>query len=122
MIGLTVMAMTLSNTFALGPRLELSDRWLDFGTLEVGEQDSQVVTVENSGDQSVEIFTVDIQGDDPFQVDGNDCERWLEPGDSCDIEVNFEPEEDGEFSAEVEIDSSIGNVEIQVSGESEYNQ
>jgi len=119
MIGFGMLAGLAVSVSVLGGRLDLSDRWIDFGTLEVGDQDSQVITVENTGDESVEIFAVDIQGDDPFQVDGNDCERRLEPGDACDIEVSFEPEENGEFSAEVEIDSSLGEFEVQISGESE---
>jgi hypothetical protein len=100
-----------------GARLELSDFWMDFGEVQIGDQERETLQLENTGDVAVEITDVDFAGDDGFDVDGGDCERILAPGESCDIDVSFEPEEAGRFSGEVEIETAIGELEFNVSGE-----
>ena len=109
-----VLSLSLAN--ATGGNLELSDRWIDFNEVELGDSDSQTLTLENSGDRAVEIYSVDYSGDDGFQVDGGDCEGILEPGQTCDIEIQFEPEEPGRASGEVEIETSVGDLDVNVDG------
>jgi|GEM_PF-2622516 len=110
----TVLSLSLAGT--AGGRLELSDRWIDFDEVELGDSDSQTLTLENTGDRPVEVYNVDYSGDDGFQVDGGDCEGILEPGRSCDIEIQFEPEELGRASGEVEIETSVGDLDVNVDG------
>ena len=112
-------AMGLGVHSSAGSRLELSDFWMDFGKVQVGDQESESVQLENTGDVPVAVKDVDFSGDDGFEVDGGDCERVLAPGESCEIEVTFEPEEAGRFSGEVEIETAIGDLEFNVSGEGE---
>jgi hypothetical protein len=108
--------LSLSLATATGGRLELSDRWIGFDEVELGDSDSQALTLENTGDRAVEIYNVDYSGDDGFQVDGGDCEGLLEPGQTCDIEIQFEPEELGRASGEVEIETSVGDLDVNVDG------
>ncbi len=112
----TVLGLSVPQTQSLA-RLELSESWLDFGELQVGDSSSETVEIENTGEVSVRIEDVDFGGDDSFQVDGNDCEGVLAPGKSCEIEVQFEPEEAGRFRGDVEIETPIGDLEFQVLGE-----
>ena len=108
-------AMTL--TSLPHARLELSSGWLDFGQVEIGDTASDSVELRNVGATPVSIKDVDFFGDDAFQVDGGDCEKTLEPGESCDIEIEFNPGEIGSFSGELEVETAIGDLEMQVSGE-----
>jgi len=101
----------------LNARLELSNGWLDFGQLEVGDTALETIELRNTGDRPVTIFDIDFLGDDAFQIDGGDCEKTLEPGDSCEIEVEFLPEEPGSFEGELEVETSVGELDAQLSGE-----
>ena len=65
---------------------------------------------------------MDFSVDDGFDVDGGDCERVLAPGETYDIEVSFEPEEAGRFTGEVEIETAIGELEFNVSGEGKQDR
>jgi len=117
---MNIALILLPALFAQQPANPIQARglWMDFGQVEVGDSDSESVDLTNSMNRPLEILDIDTSGDDAFQVDDSDCDGiTLNPGDSCQIEVQFEPESAGEFSGEVEVETDQGNVEIQLEGE-----
>ncbi len=120
-LAASILAAT-TNPSPLRPlSFEVSERWVDFGTLEIGEDATESVEVRNEGPMALEIRDVDLSGDDGFDLDEGDCERVLEPGESCSFEVRFEPEEPGRYAAEIEIETSLGDFDVQLSGEAEFS-
>jgi hypothetical protein len=114
--ALVFSALFFSTAASASGRLVLSDHWIDFDEVEVGDSDTQTLTVENEGDSSLRILNIDLDGDDnAFSMDSS-CPDELEPGESCDIDVTFEPEEYGRFRGEVEITTPEDQVEAQLEG------
>jgi hypothetical protein len=97
-------------------RVDVSTLWIDFDEVELGDDANDEFTLENSGEVPVEIEDMDLNGDsDVFQFD-SDCPDILQPGDDCSIQVTFEPEELGEFSGDIEIETSAGELNVTLSG------
>ena len=98
-------------------RVEVSTFWVDFNDVEVDDHEDEEFTLENTGDVPVKVEDIDFDGDsDVFDLDQS-CPDVLEPGDDCDLTVTFHPEEPGRFSGDVEIETSIGRLHVNVSGE-----
>jgi hypothetical protein len=75
------------------PQLTFSPANLDFGIVRVNQSASQNLQVTNSGEPVSQIGWVGIEGKDSgnFWTGFNECwnGRWLAPGESCAIQVNF---------------------------------
>lgn len=64
---------------------------LTFGTLSVGEQESQSFTVQNIGDATLHVTGVVIGSGIAYIVKGPETVFDLEPGQTMDVEVAFSP-------------------------------
>jgi hypothetical protein len=90
--------------------LSLSTAQLSFPTTTVGNPgnpgDQRQVSAKNSGDVPVSINSVFIDGTDPsdFNQNGN-CGGQLDPGQSCNIDVNFSPSGLGTRDATLHVSS-----------------
>lgn len=75
------------------PQLSFGPAGLDFGIVRVNESTSQNLQVTNSGEAPSQIGWLGIEGKDTgnFWTGSNDCwnGRWLAPGESCWVQVNF---------------------------------
>jgi hypothetical protein len=75
------------------PQLTFSPVSLDFGIVRVNQSANQNVQVTNGGEAVTQIGWVGIEGKDTgnFWTGSSDCwnGRWLAPGESCWIQVNF---------------------------------
>lgn len=75
------------------PQLTFSPANLDFGIVRVNQSASQSLQVTNSGEAVSQIGWVGIEGKDSgnFWTGFSECwnGRWLSPGESCWIQVNF---------------------------------
>ncbi|MEO0409684.1 MAG: choice-of-anchor D domain-containing protein, partial [Cyanobacteria bacterium P01_A01_bin.135] len=95
---------------ALTPSVEA----IAFAASPVGRQESQRIALTNSGDATLYFATISIEADG-FTVAGTDC-GLLEPGESCDVVLNFTPPEAGEFTGDLVINSNISPVTVPVRG------
>ena len=108
---------------SLSKDLSTKALWVDFGRIEVGDTTTETVDLINATQRPIEITDIDVSGDDAFNVNDSDCDgRTLAVGDRCQIDIHFEPEEAGEFSGEIEVESSLSDVEIQLEGEAVYRE
>ena len=114
----TILSLGASDWQTTEGRLELSEWFYDFGEVDVGDSDSDSIELTNTGDIPVMIEDVDFSGDDGLEVDGGDCEgQLLEPGDSCQIDISFAPEEPGHFNGRLEVETPIGDLELDIEGD-----
>ena len=92
---------------AVVPQLSFSPAGLDFGIQRVNESRSEGLQATNSGEAGVRIGSVGTEGKDTgnFWVGYNDCwnGRWLAPGESCGLQVNFNPWQIAEYEALVTV-------------------
>jgi HYDIN/CFA65/VesB-like, Ig-like domain len=77
------------------PKLSFSPAPLDFGIVPVNQGDSKGLQVTNEGEAGTQLGWFGTEGKDTgnFWTSSGDCYsgRWLEPGESCWIQVNFNP-------------------------------
>jgi len=92
---------------AVVPQLSFSPAGLDFGIQRVNESRSEGLQVTNSGEATTRIGSVGPEGKDTnnFWVGYNDCwnGRWLAPGESCGLQVNFNPWQIADYEALVTV-------------------
>jgi len=86
----------------------------DFGEVWVDRSESTVFTVSNEADEGAatfEVSIIDLSGAG-FEIgDGATCQAEsteLVPGDSCTIEVDFVPDNEGEFSGHLNVEVDDG--------------
>lgn len=81
--------------FAIGPKLELSPKKLNFGEVIVGLRSAaQTVTATNKSETEAITFTsIDVSS--PFLKSGGTCDGSLPHGQSCNIDVKLEPTKPG---------------------------
>ncbi|HHJ18702.1 MAG TPA: choice-of-anchor D domain-containing protein, partial [Gammaproteobacteria bacterium] len=74
---------------------------------EVGQPESKVIAVGNSGTGPLEITDVIAPDDEQFEIDAGDCIGTpVAPGETCDIEVTFTPTAEGTFEDKITIESN----------------
>ncbi len=91
---------------------------LGFAGLEVGDNRSKPVTINNTGNASLNINGIDLSGDSDFVLVENDC-GIISVGESCSAVVNFSPSSEGTKTATLSIqsnDPSNGSIAIDVTG------
>src|SRR5690625_2591727 len=74
----------------------------NFGTINVGDSDSTTFTAENVGDADLDITYVGISGNSQFTIANDGCNgQTLTPGDTCEVDVDFDGDAEGTYSAEI---------------------
>ena len=96
---LTGEAAPVQLTFAPGSH--------DFGIQRVNRgEGSATLQLFNTGEAAAQLGSVGIGGADPgnFWTNGGDCwgGRWLQPGESCNVQVGFNPWETVAYEAELQ--------------------
>ncbi|MDP8206026.1 MAG: choice-of-anchor D domain-containing protein [Candidatus Electryonea clarkiae] len=86
------------------PEIALDPDTLDFGEVIVSDSDEQNITIYNNGEYNLIITDISVEGD-YFYMDFEPFFE-IEPGDSLDFIVLFEPEAAGELEAELTIVSN----------------
>ena len=106
--------VTLSGEGAADPaELGVSPTELDFGEVALGQSSAMSVTVSNvaeAGAMNLELSALDLTGDAEFSVTGGDCAvgSELEPGESCTVEVSFEPVDEVASSGSLSVETADG--------------
>lgn len=96
---------------AVVPRLVPQPGTVDFGESRVGRAGpTRAISLASTGSGSVEIGAVALAGPDPgaFAIRSNTCEgKTLAPGESCRVELGFQPRQEGVQSARLEVRSPV---------------
>src|SRR5690625_2206437 len=104
-----------------GSELAVTPSSHDFGTIDEGDSDSTTFTAENVGDSDLDITGVSIDGDSQFSIANDGCNgQTLTPGDTCEVDVDFNGDAAGTYSAEItfESDADVNDeVVVEVTGE-----
>ncbi|MBW3590362.1 MAG: choice-of-anchor D domain-containing protein [Actinobacteria bacterium] len=98
-----------SGSGRIEPQAVITPKSIDFGSVGVGAEDQQTVTVVNSGNEFLVVDEASISGDEGvFSVDADDClgSGGIEPQDECEIFVTFEPSSQGSYAGVLEIEHS----------------
>ena len=104
-------------TFSFGELADYSaktnPRYVDFNTIRAGERDEAVVTLKNNG---LNAFEPSVSADAPF-VASIPAGLTLQPGETCQVEVAFEPVVAGDYQGNLYIDcGEAGILEVPLTG------
>ncbi|MBT6326346.1 MAG: choice-of-anchor D domain-containing protein [Bdellovibrionales bacterium] len=100
---LFIILFLSSSVFALSPQIEFSDSSIDFGSIEIGEEESLSLEIRNISNSNLEINNIWFFGDREFDY-YESCEGILMPGEDCSIEILFIPTSYDDFYAELSIE------------------
>ncbi|WP_152418304.1 malectin domain-containing carbohydrate-binding protein, partial [Halorubrum aidingense] len=96
--------------------LGASPSGVDFGSVVVGDSETESVTVTNlggDGDADITVDDVSVSGDSAFSV-GEASQTTLAPGESAAVPVTFAPDDAQAASATLEINHSGSNAPLSV--------
>ena len=101
-----------------GPPLELTLEPPTFGEVDVGDSAQVQVVARNVTSTSVSIEDVHLATDSgAFVIVADSCEHTLlDPDQTCDVTVAFQPATEGDDSAMVQLDTSAGSAEAALGG------
>lgn len=91
---------SLNGTAIVGPVISISPNALSFGTVIVGNSQTQIVTVSNTGDQPLRIYSLDTSAN---FTQTNNCLPSIAPAGICSINVAFAPTARGNISGSLMI-------------------
>jgi hypothetical protein len=112
-------SFALSGT-AVPPQLSFHPASHDFGIQPTnGESQRFNFQLENDGEAGVRVGGPDFAGgSNGFWINNNDCSgRWMDPGETCSIEVGFGPNSPGVYSTQLRVNANGENFIAQLSGE-----
>jgi hypothetical protein len=95
--------------------LALSPARLRFGMVEVGEAETQLVVLTNTGTTSATVSTISVSSGE-FSVSGLKLPATLAAGQSVTMNVMFAPTETGWTGEQVTLTESSGKLELPVAG------
>ncbi len=86
----------------------------DFGDVPIGEAYYTTFDLTAPDDQSIEISDIMIDGE--MYSAFTNCPDVLEPGESCQTEVVFEPTSEDEHFGELDFFTNVGNIRVYLAG------
>jgi hypothetical protein len=100
------------------PELTFQPPSHDFGLLAANRESGNYgFTVINDGEAAVRLGQLELNGPNAFSFGNGQCSnQLLQPGDSCDQEVWFTPQEMGEYEAELRVPTTTATFEAELSG------
>ncbi len=110
-INLTGVGITVS-----GPQASFSTNLIDFGQVAINTSTTpQVLTLTNTGDESLVISDIVLGGENPEHFSGaDDCESdTIAPSRSCSGAITFHPTQKGIFTATLNVyDNATGSPQV----------
>lgn len=100
--GLTPQSTLMLTANGAARELQLNPSAVDFGTARVNDCcSSQWIQIQNVGQADVPVDATSIDGPDSsaFWINNNSCNFTLAPGNSCSVEVRFQPSEGRQYDA-----------------------
>ncbi len=98
-----------SGSSNITPQAVIAPKSIDFGSVGVGNEAREPVTVVNSGNEFLVVDEASVTGDEAeFSVDAEDClgAGGIEPQDECEIFVTFKPSSQGSYAGVLQIEHS----------------
>ena len=110
--------------FEAQPALSVVPTEIDFGNLEVGEEERQTLTLSNTGSTGLTVTGFQLSDGVQFSVDpqggANPCGPLpftIEAGESCTVEVVFSPSDEGVFNSILTIESEgLEGIQVVLTG------
>src|SRR5262249_47200753 len=105
---------------AAAPQLAFSPGGYDFGLQPTSQSAYKTFELTNTGEAGVQFngFEFVGPGQSAYWTNGSNCwGSWLEPGQSCDVEVGFGPRDPALFEAELRTSVSGTNFDADLRGE-----
>jgi hypothetical protein len=100
------------------PHFYVDSHLLDFGSVLVGDSQTQAITIYNTGAYHLDLTTSSPPSPD-FGSSSGDCSGGLSPGDSCIVYLTFQPTILGRFFSDTYTISTVaGDTEIALQGSS----
>ena len=112
------VSVALSGTGVNPPTASVSPTTISFGNQPIGaDSPVQTVTVTNTGGTTLHVNSLTMSGDADFFIVINSCVNGtgVAPGDSCTIQMEFQPKNAGPGSATLTIGSDAANGPVAVS-------
>lgn len=119
------LSLPLSVSFAATPRLSVTPRALDFGTVDKGfTSGTQSVVVRNTGDAELVIEGISALSSTAVAGQSNNCGVALQPNETCTINVQLVPRTGGAVSAKVVVvsNASEGTTEVVLTAQGRQGQ
>jgi hypothetical protein len=115
--ALLLAGLIPKNAAATAPQLNCSPSSLKFGALDVGQTETLLVTVTNSGETSVTLSEIAVSSSD-FTMSSLNLPLVLQPAQSVDLSVSFTPGSTGWTNATIKFSSNASNpsLTLQVEG------
>lgn len=82
---------------------------LDFGTIPVGLSELKSLTITNSGDETLNISSAEIEDNPNFKISGEFSDLVIDPGESANIQIEFTPDARLDFSQNLTFISNSNN-------------
>ncbi|MEL6939701.1 MAG: choice-of-anchor D domain-containing protein [Cyanobacteria bacterium J06598_1] len=91
------------------PSYSFEPQTLTFDDISMGQQTRKSVKITNSGRTPLVIQSVETKGEEDFAVVGQTCGAPILPGESCAVEILFEPRGGGDRTAQLVLNSNTNN-------------
>jgi hypothetical protein len=106
---------------SVAPHFSFNPGSHDFGLLPIhSEAGRATFQLENDGQALAQVGQLSFNGGNPngFWFGNSNCPgRWMEPGETCSVEVSFGPNEAGSFATQLQASSGSENFSAALSGE-----
>lgn len=87
------------------PRIAVSPESIDFGNVQAGTTADEVVTISNTGQAELGINNISLGGTDAAAFTQTNSCTTVAAGESCDVNVTYIPDGEGDQSATLSIES-----------------
>lgn len=109
---------TVLSGSSVSPQLEFAPSGHDFGVQWVHSGADSWLQLTNVGEAAVQVNNLDVLGDsNVFGTGSSDCwGRWLQPGESCAVQIWFNPQDTISYSAQLRASSNAYSFTADLSG------
>lgn len=116
-MGLLIFISSLFASASAFAFLQVMPSWVNFGSAEVGSFGIQrTIWVQNSSQQA-SFVNVSNNCFSDFNVQTFQCQRQLQPNETCSISASFQPRSEGYKSCSITLYDSTGIANISLSGQ-----
>lgn len=100
------------------PDVDIAPASWDFGTVALGDTAVSAISVSSVGSANLEIDDLSIVPSGPYFISGGNCtvQTVLMPGESCLLEIEFQPTAAGTFDGEVVLEFNVGTYTVPLTG------
>ena len=94
---------------------------VDFGSAEIGGEKRKTVTLRNTGEDTLRVYSINSI-EDVFKIRDNDCSgEELKSFEECTFDIVFKPDRKDEFQSYIVVETNVGDKKIRVSGRVFYS-